>query len=74
MAAASGLVGQTTIVAAAVWEELLDRRFELELALGDVERADGGAGPDCESQLAWLLEHVERLVAVDLGRSTAPPR
>ena len=61
------------MVATGVWEELLDRRFELELALGDVQRGDGTPGDDIARQLAWLREHVERLVEVDLSRTTSPP-
>ncbi|MDH3706269.1 MAG: hypothetical protein OES57_09395, partial [Acidimicrobiia bacterium] len=71
LAAASGLDGQTTVVTTELWDELLDRRFELELALGDVVRADGEAGDDPARQLAWLREHVERLIEVDLSRSTS---
>lgn len=52
------------------WDRMLDRRYELELAAGDVRRALAAAGPDepadAHDLVSWLLEHVDRLLAEDV--------
>ncbi len=74
LAAAKGLDPDQVIVERAALDELLDRRFELNLALGDVERAladeragDAEVSIDARRQLDWLVEHVRRLTAVPFG-------
>ncbi|MCU0272695.1 MAG: hypothetical protein MUE34_05620 [Acidimicrobiales bacterium] len=53
------------------WDRMLDRRYELELAAGDVRRALAAADPaehgDALDLVTWLLEHVDRLLAADVG-------
>ena len=57
------------------WDRMLDRRYELELAAGDVRRAlaaaDPGEADDAHDLVSWLLEHIDRLLAADVGAARA---
>jgi hypothetical protein len=68
LAAATGTDG--LVVDRGDVERLLDRRYELELAAADARAALAGPEEAAEA-LAWLLEHVDRLLAAHLRAAGA---
>ncbi|NNE72439.1 MAG: hypothetical protein HKN26_02135 [Acidimicrobiales bacterium] len=75
LAAAHGLDPDQVIVERRALDDLLDRRYQLELAYADVQRARAKASDEFDHarHLSWLAEHVEALLAISLEPGTPGP-
>ncbi len=74
IALSHGLDAEHAIVSRQAFDDFLDRRYQLELALADVNRAIDAAEPgdpiDHERWMLWLREHVEGLLAVTIEQGS----